>query len=100
MFRNFFTEGFEEGNIFFIHSIRNLVGIAGSAEAHDIGNPVDQHGSLTAARTGKQKQWAFRGHHRFLLHIIQLRKLGSNIPFSGSQESFIPLFSHSHTCPS
>lgn len=54
--------------------IRHLVGVGPAAILDEIRDPVDEHRSFTAAGTGQQQQWAFRGQDRFSLHIVQVRE--------------------------
>ncbi len=44
--------------------------VCGAAEAHQIGDPVDQHRGLAAAGTCKQQKGAVCGQDGLLLHII------------------------------
>lgn len=58
--------------------IRHLVGVGPTAVLDEICDPVDEHRSFTAAGTGQQQQWAFRGQDRFSLHIVQVREVRRN----------------------
>ena len=58
--------------------IRHLVGVGPAAILDEIRDPVDEHRSFTAAGTGQQQQWAFRGQDRFSLHIVQVREVRRN----------------------
>ena len=90
---------FQEQNIFFCYSIRNLVRVRSSAETHQICDSVNQHSGLTASCTCKQQQGSLRGQHSLTLHIVQRRKLAFYVFLSRCEKSIIQCFVHSRTNP-
>ena len=57
---------------------RDLVGIAATSIAQQIGYPVDQHRGLAAAGSGQQQQRSLRRQHTLELHIIQMAVIRRN----------------------
>ena len=94
-----FPQAFQESNIRFRHCNGDLLRIAGPAEAHQIGDPVDQHRGLAAAGSGKQQQRALGGQDRLPLHGVELAELSLDVGPPGGKKTGIHLFVHSHTCP-
>ena len=50
----------------------HFVRVRAAAVLNEICDPVDEHRGFTAAGSGQQQQWAFRGQDRFSLHIVQV----------------------------
>ena len=62
----------EQREVRLCRRVRHLVCVRPAAVLDEICDPVDEHRSFTAAGTGQQQQWAFRGQDRFSLHIVQV----------------------------
>ena len=99
IFIDILPKAFKKSNVLFCHRIGDLIGITAPAEAHDIGNPVNQDCGFAAAGTGQKQQRAFRGQHRFLLHIVQFLKLAADVILPCFQKTHIQILAHSRTCP-
>ena len=92
------TQLLQEENILLVDCIRDLKGIAATAESDQIGDPVDQHSGLTAAGTGQKQQRPFCSQNGLALHCIQIHKLPFDILPPGIQKSGLKLFGHRCTC--
>ena len=95
----FFLQILQKCNIFLRNPSRNLMAVASSAKAHQIGDPVNQYRGFTAAGTGQKQQRPLGCPYRFLLHGIQLGKLPGYVCLASCQKTGIPFLCHSHTCP-
>ena len=89
---------FQKSHVVLRDGVGNFAAVAAPAEAHEVGNAVNEDGGLAAACTGKQQQRPLRGQHGLTLHIVQLRKLPLDVIFPGGQKSGVHLFCHNCTC--
>ena len=76
----------------------DLLGIRGAAKGHQIGDAVDEHRGLAAARAGQKKQRPLRGEHGAPLHVIQGSKPPGNDPAAGSEKPLLVFLIHGFTC--
>ena len=68
----FISKSLQEIHILLGHRIGNFIAVRAAAEAHQIGNPVDQHGGFSASGTCKQQKRALCGQNGLPLHGIQV----------------------------
>ena len=50
----------------------DILAVGGTAKPDQVGNPVDQDGGFSASCTGQQQERPLGGHHRLLLHIVEI----------------------------
>ena len=62
----------EQCEVLLRRRIGHFVRVRAAAVLNEICDPVDEHRGFTAAGSGQQQQWAFRGQDRFSLHIVQV----------------------------
>ena len=77
---------------------RCLFGAVGRAKPDEVGNAVDQHGSLAAAGSGQDEQRAIGGKHCLPLHIVQAAKLFFDIGIAQSAEFLCEICCHGFPC--
>ena len=70
----------------------------GRAKPDEVGNAVDQHGSLAAAGSGQDEQRAIGGKHCLPLHIVQAAKLFFDIGIAQSAEFLCEICCHGFPC--
>ena len=61
----------EEVHVGLGDKLGDLLAVRGPAKSHQIDDPVNEHGSLAAARTGQKQQRPLRRQHSPLLHLIE-----------------------------
>ena len=61
----------QEGQIILCHPLRHLCAVRAAAILHQVGDAVDEHGGLAAARSGQQQERTLRGQGGLLLLWVQ-----------------------------
>ena len=87
-----FHRGLQSCQLCFAHRPGQPVGAMGLAEADDVGDTVDQHGGLAAARARQNQERALDGKHGLFLYRVQPAKL----LFNESVAVFQKLIGHVH----
>ena len=76
----------------------DLRAVRAPAIAHQVGDAVDEHGGLSAARPGQQQQRPLGGEHRLLLLIVQPVKVpGDGLAAGGGKSNLLFVVKHDVT---
>ncbi len=87
--------GLQKGQVLLRRPARGLAAVRAPAIADEVGDAVDQHGGLAAARPGQQQQGPLGGQHRLaLLRVEALELQGDGRPPGLAETQFLFTVQH------